>query len=153
MGIIPERIEVGHPEQNGRHEPMHRTLKEHTISPPRGNMSQQQRAFDRFRQEYDFEYPHEAIGMKPPAYCYVLSPRVYPERMPEVEYGSEYVVRQVRNNGEIRWNGELLYVCEALAGEPIGLKQISEHHWEMRFKFYLLGYLDEITRRIIRTLN
>lgn len=153
LGIVPERIEVGHPEQNGRHERMHRTLKENAVSPPRGNMPQQQRAFDRFMQEYDFEYPHEALGMKPPTACYSPSLRVYPERIPEVEYGSEYMVRQVRSNGEIRWNGGLLYICETMAGEPVGLKQVNDRYWEMRFSFHLLGYIDEVTGRISPTLT
>jgi transposase InsO family protein len=153
LGIIPERIELGHPEQNGRHERMHRTLKEYTISPPRGNMAQQQRAFDRFRPYYDCEIPHEALDFKTPATYYARSVRPYPSRIPEIEYGSGFSVRQVRSNGQIRWNGDMLYVCEALAGEPIGLRQVNERYWEMRFSFLLLGYIDEVTGKITKTLG
>lgn len=153
LGIVPERIEVGHPEQNGRHERMHRTLKEYAISPPRGNMAEQQRAFDRFADHYDFEYPHEALAFKPPVACYVPSVRPYPSKIPEIEYGSEFTVRQVRTNGDIRWNAQLLYVSEALAREPIGLKQVNERYWEMRFRVLLLGYIDEMTGKITRSMD
>ena len=153
LGIIPERIEVGHPEQNGRHERMHKTLKAYAIHPPKANLRLQQRAFDCFTEEYDFVTPHEAHGMKPPASCYVASGKQFPGRLPQIDYSSEYEVRQVRSNGEIRWNGNLYYLCEALAGEPVGLKQISERYWEIRFSFHLLGYFDEITRKIYHGVN
>jgi transposase InsO family protein len=153
LGIVPERIAVGHPEQNGRHERMHKTLKEYAVSPPRANLRQQQMVFDRFVQEYDFEYPHEAIGLKPPVTCYIASVKQLPGKLPEVVYGSEYLVRRVRTNGEIRWKGKLMYICEALEGEPIGLKQINERYWEISFSFHLLGYFDEITGKICHGIN
>ncbi len=152
LGIIMERIKVGHPEQNGRHERMHRTLKEFAVNPPRGNMVQQQRVFERFRQEYNHEYPHEALGLKPPASCYVPSVRPYPHKIAEVEYGSDYLIRQVRTNGEIKWKGKRPYICRALAGEPVGLKPVSERYSEIRFSFHLLGYLDETTGEICRSI-
>jgi transposase InsO family protein len=153
LGIVPERIELGHPEQNGRHERMHRTLKEYAVNPPRGNMGQQQRVFDRFRQEYNYEYPHEAIEMKPPTSCYTPSVRPYPFKLADVEYGNEYEVRRIRTNGDIRWNGGLLYVCAALEGEPIGIKPINERYSEIRFSFHLLGYIDKMTGIICHSLT
>ena len=80
LGIIPERIAPGHPEQNGRHERMHRTLKAETAHPPAAHRRAQQEAFDRFRPIYNEQRPHEALAMKTPASCYTLSPRCYPTR-------------------------------------------------------------------------
>ena len=80
LGILPERIEPGKPQQNGRHERMHRTLKEQTASPPQASMADQQRAFDRFRHDYNEQRPHEALGQTPPARHYEPSLRAMPER-------------------------------------------------------------------------
>lgn len=148
LGIIPERIEPGHPEENSRHERMHRTLKEATASPPRANIIEQQKAFDEFVLEHNDECPHEALGMKTPSSFYQPSLRPYPAKVPEIEYHGDVIVRQVRHNGEIRWNGEFIYVSEALAGEPVALKRQDEHLWEIRFSSYPLGVLNELTGRI-----
>jgi transposase InsO family protein len=148
LGIKPERIEPGHPEQNGRHERMHRSLKEATAKPPRKNLEEQQKAFGEFAQEYNDERPHEAVNMKTPASRYRQSLRPYPASIPELEYKGDFVVRQVRSNGEIRWRGELVYLSEALAGEAVALKQQEEHLWEIWFSSYSLGVLNELTDRI-----
>lgn len=148
LGIKPERIEPGHPEQNCRHERMHRSLKEATAKPPMGDIKEQQKAFDKFMQEYNFERPHEALGQKTPASFYRPSLRPYPGKIPKAEYHGDVIVRQVRHNGEIKWRGELIYISEALAGEPVALRQKEEHHWEIRFSSYPLGILNELTGRI-----
>ena len=148
LGIKPERIATGHPEQNGRHERLHRTLKESAISPPRKNLAEQQRAFNRFSKEYNHERPHEALGQKAPESVYQPSSRAYPTKIPSVEYGSEVSVRQVRHNGDIKWRGQRIYVSETLAGEAIGLNQMENHYWEICFSFLPLGILDERNRRI-----
>ena len=152
LGVRPERIEAGHPEQNGRHERLHRTLKEAAISPPRNNRAEQQRAFDRFTKEYNQERPHEALGQKPPQSVYQRSPREYPAKMPLVEYDSGLVVRQVRNSGEIKWKGELLYISQALGKEAVGLKQLDNHYWEIYFSFLPIGILDERIMKITPVL-
>jgi len=149
LWIRPERIKPGHPEQNGRHERMHRTLKAETAAPPKTDMKEQQKSFDGFRREYNTKRPHEALGQDVPASFYLPSRRIMPDKLPEVEYESWYTVRQVRTNGCIKWKGEFVYVSEALAGEPIGLKQISDNEWEVRFSFHPLGILDE---RIVKVL-
>ena len=149
LGIRPERIEQGRPEQNGRHERFHRTLKEAAISPPRDTLAQQQRAFDRFRTEYNTERPHEALGQKTPASVYHPSLRSYPIKIAPIEYGADRLVRQVHNQGCIKWKGRYLFVSEALIGEPVGLKPIDNHLWEVYFSFKPLGILDETTGRII----
>ncbi len=148
LGIKPERIEPGHPEKNGRHERMHRSLKEATVKPPRGDIREQQKAFDQFVHEYNFERPHEALGQKPPASFYQPSLRPYPAKIPKVEYHGDVIVRQVRHNGQIRWNGELIYISEALAGEPVALKQKDKHLWEIGFSSYTLGILDGLTSKV-----
>ncbi len=148
LGITPERIEPGHPEQNGRHERMHRTLKESTINPPRSNLGDQQKAFTEFVREFNFDRPHEALGQKPPASSYEPSRRPYPVRTPKVEYGNDVTVRKVRHSGEMKWKGDFVYVSEALVGEPIAMRQIDEHLWEITFSSYLLGVLNDITGKI-----
>jgi putative transposase len=153
LGIRPERIEPGHPEQNGRHERMHRSLKEQAASPPKSDISAQQVAFDQFVQEYDFERPHEGLQQKTPALLYRPSLRSFPAAVPKVEYPHNVIVRKVRHNGEIKWNGELIYLSQALAGEPVALKRKEEHLWEISFSFYSLGILNELTGRIIPLTN
>jgi transposase InsO family protein len=143
LGIRPERIEKGHPEQNGRHERMHRTLKAEAVSPPRKRMNEQQRAFDRFRAVYNNERPHEALGQKTPASIYRGSARTYPARLPEVEYPASYAARQVKDNGCFKWQDHELYLSGALAGERIGLKEIDNGIWRIYFSFYPIGILEE----------
>ena len=151
LGIIPERIDPGHPEQNGRLERLHRTLKAETASPPRASRSAQRRTFDRFRHEYNTERPHEALGQRPPAQLYVPSERPYPARISSPEYEAEVTVRRVRRNGEIKWKGQRLYVSESLAGEPIGLVQRAEHTWALHFGPLHIGDLDDRAMRIDRS--
>jgi putative transposase len=146
--IRPERIEPGHPEQNGRHERMHKTLKESTCKPPKPDMKEQQAAFDRFRPEYNRERPHEAHDMATPASVYYPSRRLFPEKLPPVEYDSWLTGRQVRSNGCIKWRGEFVYISQALAGEPVALRQVGEQTWEVMFSFYSLGILDERTGKV-----
>src|SRR5271169_5594478 len=96
LGIEPERIQAGHPEQNGRQERMHRTLKQETAMPAAEDRRSQQRALDHFRQEYNQVGPHEALGMQMPASVYEPSPREYPARVPEPDYPDTMLVRSSR---------------------------------------------------------
>jgi hypothetical protein len=141
LWVRPERIQPGHPEQNGRHERMHRTLKAETTIPAQANLEEQQWVFDSFRLEYNTERPHEALGLEVPAAFYWPSRRQFPKKLPAIDYASWFTVRQVRHNGCIKWKGGFVYIAETLAGEPVGLRQIGE--WEVRFSFHLLGILDE----------
>ena len=151
LGIVPERIEPGHPEQNGRLERLHRTLKAETASPPRANRRRQRRAFDHFRHSYNNERPHEALGQRPPVRLYTPSFRPYPSRLSSPEYGAEVTVRRVRRNGEIKWKGDRVYVSESLRGEPTGLVQQDERTWSIQFGPLLIGVLDDNARRIDKT--
>jgi transposase InsO family protein len=148
IGIRPERIESGHPEQNGRHERMHRTLKEETIKPPQKDLPGQQQTFNHFTQEYNYRRPHESLGQKTPASVYEPSPIAYPDKLPDVEYDNSITVRQVRHNGDIKWKGKMIYVSQALAGEPVGLLQVSDEFWQVKFSFHPLGLLEERTGKI-----
>ena len=119
LGIVPERIQAGHPEQNGRHERMHRTLKQDLR--PAQDWRSQQRELDRFRQDFNQVRPHEALTMQTPASMYEPSPRPYPAPVPEVEYPDTMEVRTVKSQGCFRWNKQDIFLTEVLWGESIGL--------------------------------
>ena len=150
LGITPERIPPGRPDQNGRHERMHRTLKEETASPPKATLRAQQRAFDIFRREYNEERPHEALGQKPPASLYQPSQRSYPRRIPEVSYPDDMQVRRVRSKGEIKWRGKRLFLSEALIGELVGIRREGERHHSVYFGPLKLCLIDDETNSIIK---
>jgi transposase InsO family protein len=151
LGILPERIRPGHPEENGRHERMHRTLKEAVASPPKSSFGAQQKAFDWFINDYNEVRPHEALGGKTPGSVYFASQRNYPDRIYHPEYQADVTVRRVRTNGEIRWKGSLVFLSEALTGEPVGLKQISTRAWAIYYGPLEIGILDEKTMKAIKT--
>ena len=151
LGIIPERIRPGHPEENGRHERMHRTLKDAVASPPKESFRAQQKAFDWFIDDYNEVRPHEALGQETPASVYFTSERIYPNRIDQPEYQAGVTVRRVRTNGEIRWKGDMVFISEALVGEPVGLKQISERTWAIYYGPLEIGILDETTMKAIKT--
>ena len=111
-------------------------------------MSAQQRAFDRFRLEYNEERPHKALGQRTPAELYRPSSREYPSRIPEVQYPRDYTVRRVRHAGDIKWQGRLVYVSRVLAGEPVGLYQTDEDQWAVYYGAWEIGGLDARAARI-----
>lgn len=143
LGIEPERIQPGKPQQNGRHERMHRTLKQATAKPPSASLRAQQKSFDRFRQEYNWERPHEALEMKTPADLYVPSSRYYPSRLREPEYSDEWKVRAVGPCGTMRWQNAKIFVGKVLAGEMVGMEPIAEGQWKLWLFGYPLGIFDE----------
>lgn len=151
LGIIPERIEPGHPEQNGRLERLHRTLKAETAQPPRRSLRSQQREFDAFRASYNEDRPHEALGQQRPGGRYRTSPREYPRRLQSPEYGHGVTVRRVRTNGQIKWKGSLVYLSESLRGEPVGLVQVDDRHWRIQYGPLSIGLLDEHVGRVVST--
>jgi len=144
LGIVPERIAPGHPEQNGRHERMHRTLKAETATPSSKNRRAQQREFDRFRQEYNEERPHEALGQQPPSAVYTVSPRLYPDRVPEPEYESDLLVRRVYPHGQFFWKQHDVFLSKVLAGERIGFKPMDERNWCIYFAAFPIAYFDSV---------
>jgi putative transposase len=149
LGIRLERIVPGQPQQNGRHERMHRTLKEATANPPCRTLRLQQKAFDAFRAEYNHERPHEALGQKPPASLYVPSRRDYPEGQPARRgYPEDWAKRTVRPGGRIRWQGQEINISRALCGREIGLKPVGEGQWAVYFESLELGVLDQRQGRV-----
>lgn len=148
LGIRLERSRPGCPQDNGRHERMHRTLKAETATPPRATMAAQQRAFDAFRREYNEERPHEALEGRAPGQIYQPSTREFPERVPEVEYPANWETRQVRPSGQIKWNGKSVYVSHALAGHRIGLEPIGDGTWMTHFAAHPMGVFEERIGRI-----
>jgi transposase InsO family protein len=142
LGIALERIAPGRPDQNGRHERMHRTLKEH-IEPPQRSLVAQQRALERFQQHYNDERPHEALGGVTPAKKYRVSARPYPSRLKHPEYDCNIEVRRVRTNGYMKWHGKMVFVSEALIGEPVGLRQLDEDRWQLLFCNMPLGVVND----------
>jgi putative transposase len=147
LGIQLDRIDPGHPEQNGRHERFHLTLKQETASPPAATPRQQQRRFDRMRHAFNTERPHEALSQQPPARVYVPSPRPYPSRLEEPWYDATHQVRRVKASGQIRWHGDLIFISEAVRGELIGLAETERGDWTARFMHVELGRIDRQTRR------
>jgi putative transposase len=149
LGIVPERIEPGKPQQNGRHERFHRTLKEHVAQPPAASLVDQQRAFDLFRADYNEHRPHEALGQTPPAAHYEPSGRTMPERPREPEYGAGFEVRRVRDRGDFSWKGKLLQLHAMLASQPVGLREIAEDEWELHYGPLLIGYVLERSGTVV----
>jgi putative transposase len=141
-GILPERIDLGQPQQNGRLERLHLTLKQETASPPAPSLRAQGRRFEVFRRTYNEERPHEALDQTPPADHYEGSARPYSGRLREPEYGDDHQVRRVRHSGEVRWRGRCIYVSESLAGEPVGLVERDDGDWDIHFGPVHLGRID-----------
>lgn len=148
LGIEHERIDRGRPDQNGRHERMHRTLKAETTRPPGADLEAQQERFDEWRLEYNEVRPHEALGQVPPAVRYAPSLRAYPEQLPEPEYPGHFEVRRVRRGGEILFRQRDVFVSETLADEEVALEEVDDGVWAIWFYDLEVGRLDERTFRL-----
>lgn len=148
LGIRPLLIEPGHPEQNSRHERMHRTLKAEATRPPKANRRKQQKEFERFRKEYNEERPHEALGQDTPAAHYQSSTRPYPSRIPRIEYSVYFERRLVSDVGAIRLHNRLVFVGTCFNGEYVGLEEIDDGIWSMYLGPVLLGRFDEKDRHV-----
>jgi putative transposase len=141
LGIKHERIDPGHPQQNGRHERFHLTLLE-AMRPPARDRAAQNRRFAAFLRDYNEERPHEALGQRTPASVYQPSPRPLPRRLPEPAYPTEAAVRRVRSNGTIKWQGDLVFISEALIGEAVAVEETEAGTWQVRFFDVPLGSID-----------
>lgn len=147
LGILPERIEPGKPQQNGRHERMHRTLKQAATRPPAASLRGQQRRLNAFCEEYNEQRPHEALGQETPASHYTVSPREFPQRLPEMHYPDYYEVKRVTNNGVIYWRNRLVYVSHLLEDECIGMEEVADGQWDIYFGPVKLGSFDERNKK------
>lgn len=150
LGITPERSRPGSPQDNGRHERMHRTLKQATATPPHATVRLQQKAFDSFRCEFNQHRPHEALGDLTPAACYQTGTRRYPWRVPELQYADDVHVRRVSQQGSVRWKGVRTFISEVFRYEPLGLKQFDERWLEVYYGPVALGWFDGYRHRFSR---
>jgi hypothetical protein len=152
LGIRLERIDPGSPQQNGRHERMHGTLKAETSKPPSDSPREQQTRFDRFRASFNNDRPHEAIGQTTPSSRFRPSHRQYPLRIEPPWYDADHAVRQVRSAGEIKWGGDLIFISEALPGEPVGIAETEGGDWLVRYADIELGLIDRKAKKLRRFL-
>jgi len=150
LGITPERITPGKPQENGRHERMHLTLKQCTAMPPESTLRAQQRAFTAFVHDYNHRRPHEALEQRTPGELYRASPRPYPRRIPEMVYPFSFVVRRVEKTGVIYWHGTRIFITEALGGEVVGLLGLDARYYRLYFGQLDLGVVDTYHDRYLR---
>lgn len=145
LGIYPEQIEPGRPEQNGKHERMHRTLKKEATIPPEYNLSKQQKRLDRFQDEYNKIRPHEALQMKTPKEIYKLSSRKMPDKIKPYDYPTHYEVRRVSRNSAFRRNNRHINISSTLIHEYIGLEEIDNGIYNVYYRDFLVGrFFEEI---------
>ena len=147
LGIEIERIKPGHPEQNGRHERMHLTLKTEATKPAAANVLQQQARFDAFIERFNHERPHQALGMKVPGELYTRSPRLY-QGLGDLAYPFHDWTATVTTCGRICWKRRKINVSQVFAGQNVGVKQVSDRVWLVTFLQYDLGYFDDETCRL-----
>ena len=151
LGIGLEFITPAKPQQNGRHERMHGTLKADTLCPPAATPADQQQRFDAFRRVFNEERPHEALGQQTPASQYEPSRRSYPRRIEVPVYDGDGIeVRRVRGSGEIKWHGERVFIGEAFIGEPVALTETETGDHCVRFMTVELGLIDRKTGKFRR---
>jgi transposase InsO family protein len=153
LGIVPERSRPASPQDNGRHERMHSTLKQATLRPPERNPRRQQDAFDRFQHEYNHERPHESLEDRTPASCYTASCRPIPRRTPELDYADGVVVRRVSQQGSLKMNGERSFISEIFAHQWLGLRALDGRYFEVLYGPVRLGFLDAHQHEFHRALS
>src|SRR3990172_5960160 len=148
LGIYPELIEPGRPQQNAVHERMHRTLKQEATIPPASSLPAQQRKFDHFRQEFNELRPHQSLGMKRPAEVYQPSLRPLPTRLEAYDYPSHYLLRRVSRAGTIRVLRRQVFVSNTLQEDYVGLEEVDDGVYDLYFCFYQIGRYDLKQSRI-----
>jgi putative transposase len=141
LGVRPERIEPGEPQQNGRHERMHKTLKADATRPPSSSLGEQQLRFDKFRREFNDQRPHESLGQETPASRYTASTRELPSYLPELNCPAHFEVRAVSQSGAINFRARRFQVSTALANQELGLEETDDDLWTVSFGPLVLGTL------------
>jgi putative transposase len=149
LGIKQERVDPGLPRQSDRHERLHMALLE-ALQPMAANRSVQERRFTKFMRDYNEERPHEALGQRTPASVYRRSRRLMPARLPEPDYPAEAEVRKVRSNGEIKWQGQFIFISEVLIGEHVAMEETEAGQWQARFFDTPIGWIDPGKRKLCR---
>jgi transposase InsO family protein len=145
LNIWPERIAPGRPDQNGRHERMHRTLKQDAATPTAPTISIQQDRLDAWRVDFNTNRPHEALGQRCPASVHRPSPRHYPETLTGWDHPADHHLRKVDRDGYIRWQDARLYLTEALIAEQVAIAQRDDGQWLVRFRAFDLAVIDAET--------
>lgn len=140
--VLPEWISPGKPQENGRHERMHRTLKAEVASPPAKNLKEQRKSLADFQNYYNFERPHQSLNQETPGSVYQKSTRSWSGRLKSPEYTKEFKVCKVHSCGKISFHDKNIYIGRVLTGEPIGIKAIDDDLWEVYFGPILLGEID-----------
>ncbi|HVF40674.1 MAG TPA: IS481 family transposase [Gemmatimonadaceae bacterium] len=153
LGIRPERIRPAHPQENGKHERMHKTLKAEATRPPSATLSHQQTRLDRFQREYNTERPHESLNQETPASCYLHSPRSYNELPERFAYPAHFEARYVAGNGMIHFRGKRFFLSESLTSEEVGLEEIEDQLWRVDFGPLSLGSFDEDSDTFIQEVR
>lgn len=148
LGILPDLIQPGNPQQNGKHERMHKTLKDETTKPCAGNKRAQQRKFNVFMDEFNNVRPHESLGMMTPAKLYIPSARPMPDKLPEIEYPDHFEVRYVSATGGIKWKCDWVNISSVLVGEYVGLEEVGNGQWDIYYGPIKLGRLHERSMKI-----
>lgn len=151
LGVAIERIKPGHPQQNGRHERMHLTLKKEATRPAGMNMLQQQARFDAFVREFNTERPHEALGMRTPQDIYSASTRAY-QGLPQVDYPFHDRDVLVTSCGRICMHRKKINISVVMAGQKLGIKEVDDGIWLVSFMRYDLGYID-LEQRTLQTID
>ena len=148
LGIMPVYSDPGRPDQNGRHERMHRDLKAACARPSAYDLKAQQRSLNRFIKEYDHERPHEALEMKTPGEIHTYSTRPFPEKIRDFDYDSDMKVQVVTQNGALRWGSKFwVYLTVSLKGKYVGLRNKGNGIWEIYYRSVFLGFVDEKSRK------
>ena len=147
LGIQIERIKPGHPEQNGRHERMHLTLKTEATKPAAPNFLQQQARFDAFLARFNHERPHQALGMRVPGECYTPSTRPY-RGLPDLTYPFHDWTAVITHCGRLCFDRRKVNVSQVFAGQQVGVRQVTDRIWLVSFMDYDLGYFDDETCRL-----
>lgn len=148
LGVLPDYTAPASPQQNGRLERLHRTLKQETASPPAGDRAAQQRRFNSFLDEYNAIRPHQALGGKVPADAHVPSRRKMPKTLPDVVYDEGVVTRRIRTDGSFKWKAETVFLAEPLIDEQVAFVPIEDGIYMVRFSSYPLAVFDERTKKL-----
>ena len=149
LGIVPERIALGRPDQNGSHEQFHSVLKAETACPPAGDARAQQRRFGRFCHEYNYERPHQALHNAVPADHYTPSPRAWPVRLTPLVYPGHVEVRRVSCIGQVSWHGRAVFLSLALVGEDVAFEEVDDGLWTIHFGTTAIGRYDMRQRKLL----
>ncbi len=151
LDVWPDRIAPGRPDQNGRHERMHRTLGEETANPAAATIAAQQAKFDAWRVDFNANRPHEALAQRRPGAVYTASVRAFPETVATWDYPADHHTRRVTGAGVIHWQDDTLYLSEALKGQTVGLARRDDGDWAIRFRNFDVAILDQETKAVKRS--